>query len=113
MKTRLIDALFSSAVDYLEAAYAYEKYVRDLRNKRNISDYLEIWIPSLDGSDSYRLGEITQDELNARYFMYTLCDIADIDPDDLLPVVKSMFRHEIYNLNQSTREKFMRSLAEK
>lgn len=110
MKARLIDALFNAAVDYLESAYCYEKYVRDLRNRRNISGYLEIYISCLNGSDGYTLGGSTSDEQNKRYFMYTLCDIANIDPDDLLPVVKSMLRHEIYNLNQNTRCKFMLSL---
>ena len=53
-----VEKLVSIVCDYLDAEADYMKYSLDARKELGLAPDSTLWIPSLNGSKAYRLGEL-------------------------------------------------------
>lgn len=53
-----VEKLVSIVCDYLDAEADYMKYSLDARKELGLAPNSTLWIPSLNGSKAYRLGEL-------------------------------------------------------
>ena len=90
-----IEKLVSIVVEYLEAVEEKKKYNMALRKQKGLDTC--IWIPSLDGSSAYRLGELYGREQQRSFVLADICAMLDINQDRLVAAVKSMQRKEKHN----------------
>lgn len=55
-----VEKLVSIVCDYLDAEADYMKYSLDARKELGLAPGSTLWIPSLNGSKAYRLGELSE-----------------------------------------------------
>lgn len=55
-----VEKLVSIVCDYLDAEADYMKYSLDARKELGLASDSTLWIPSLNGSKAYRLGELSE-----------------------------------------------------
>lgn len=55
-----VEKLVSIVCDYLDAEADYMKYSLDARKELGLAPDSTLWIPSLNGSKAYRLGELSE-----------------------------------------------------
>lgn len=92
-----VEKLVSIVCEYFEAVSDEEKYNLEIRKSKGYLPHTEIWIPSLGGSEAYRLGEMSERAVRAGRDLAMVCDMLDIDQDRLIAAVKSMQRKERHN----------------
>lgn len=92
-----IDILINVVSDALDANQAYLAFCRELRTKRGLLPNESIWIPSLSGSDAYRLGELCERESAKWSSVVQFCHLMGLEPDLLIATVKSINRWEAHN----------------
>jgi len=92
-----IEKLVSIVADVLEAEMEYQKYIRKLKEKKRISPDSCVWIPSLNGSESYDLGVLFERSERSGWILSDICAMLGIDQKLLIAVVKSMQRKERHN----------------
>lgn len=92
-----VEKLVSIVVEYLEAVEENKKYNMALRKQKGCMPDTCIWIPSLDGSSAYRLGELYGREQQRSFVLADICAMLDINQDRLVAAVKSMQRKEKHN----------------
>lgn len=92
-----VEKLVSIVCEYFEAVSDEEKYNLEVRKNKGYLPHTELWIPSLSGSEAYRLGELSERAAQASRDLATVCDMLDIDQDRLIAAVKSMLRKERHN----------------
>ena len=92
-----VEKLVSIVAEYLEAVEENKKYNMALRKKKGWMPKTCIWIPSLDGSSAYRLGELYGREQQRSFVLADICAMLDINQDRLVAAVKSMQRKEKHN----------------
>ncbi len=92
-----IEELVSIAIDSLEAESECQKYNRQVRMERGMSPNSSLRIPSLNGSDGYQLGVVSECRDRSRYILINICNMLEIDYKRLIATVKSMRRKECHN----------------
>ena len=89
-----INVLMSAVDEAHEAEKDYREYARKVCKENDLAPDSTIWIPSLDGSTAYRLGELCERSTQKGYEIADICRILDIDQDLLIAVTKSIRRWE-------------------
>ena len=92
-----VEKLVSIVAEYLEAVEENKKFNLELRKQKGWMPDTCIWIPSLDGSNACRLGELYGREQQRSFVLADICAMLDIDQDRLIAAVKSMQRKERHN----------------
>ncbi len=92
-----VEKLISIVTDVLEAKMEYEKFYRELRKEKRIPSGMCLWIPSLNGSEGYRLGELYERYYRSSLVLFDVCDVVGIDYKRLIAAAKSMQRKERCN----------------
>lgn len=92
-----VEKLIGMVCDYFMAEEDYKKYILEVRKNNVCLSDGSIWIPSLGGSDAYRLGKLSGRREQASWDLATVCDILDVDQNRLIAAVKSMQRKERHN----------------
>jgi len=92
-----VEKLVSIVCELLDAGTEVKKYNVGLRKMKGLSPDVCLWIPSLDGSEAYRLGELSERYTRSSFILSDICDMLDIDSERLVAVVKSMQRWERHN----------------
>lgn len=92
-----VEKLVSIVCEYFEAVSDEEKYNLEVRKNKGYLPHTELWIPSLGGSEAYRLGELSGRTARTGRDLAVVCDMLDIDQDRLIAAVKSMLRKERHN----------------
>ena len=92
-----VEKLVSIVAEYLEAVEENKKFNLELRKQKGWMPDTCIWIPSLDGSNAYRLGELYGREQQRSFVLADICAMLDINQDRLIAAVKSMQRKEKHN----------------
>lgn len=92
-----IDMLINVVSDALDANQEYLAFCRKLRKKHGLLSKESIWIPSLSGSDAYRLGELCKGESAGWSNVGQICHLMGLDSDLLITTVKSIKRWEAHN----------------
>lgn len=92
-----VEKLVSIVVEYLEAIEENKKYNMEVRKKKGYTPETCLWIPSLDGSTAYRLGELYAREQRLSFVLADICAMLDINQERLIAAVKSMQRKERHN----------------
>lgn len=89
-----VEKLISIVSDFLEAETEDKKFNLEIRKKMGLQPDSSLWGPSLNGSDSYRLGELSERSSRSGWILSDICIMLDIDQDRLISTVKSMQRWE-------------------
>ena len=117
-----VEKLVYIVCELFETEMDAKKFNLEIRKKRGLSPDSCIWIPALDGSDGYRLGELSERSRRTGWMLSDICELLDIDQDRLISAVKSMQRWERnrwrYDANaclvgfmgQKDKERFLRYL---
>lgn len=92
-----IEKLVGIVCDLLEAEADCRKYNLEIRKKKGYMPNTELWIPSLGGSEAYRLGELSERYDRSAWMLTDICEMLDIDQYLLVAAVKSMQRKERHN----------------
>ena len=87
-----IEKLVGIVCDLLEAEADCRKYNLEIRKKKGYMPNTELWIPSLGGSEAYRLGELSERYDRSAWMLTDICEMLDIDQYLLVAAVKSMQR---------------------
>ena len=66
-----VEKLVSVVCDYLDAEADYMKYSLDVRKELGLAPDSTLWIPSLNGSKAYRLGELFESQERPEAFWLT------------------------------------------
>ena len=89
-----VEKLVSIVCDYLNAEADYMKYSLDARKELGLAPNSTLWIPSLNGSKAYRLGELSEKSGATGSILADICAMLDINQELLVAAVKSMQRKE-------------------
>ena len=92
-----VEKLVSIVCDYLDAEADYMKYSLDARKELGLAPDSTLWIPSLNGSKAYRLGELSEKSGATGSILADICAMLDINQELLVAAVKSMQRKERHN----------------
>lgn len=92
-----VEKLVSVVCDYLDAEADYKKYSLDVRKELGLAPDSPLWIPSLNGSKAYRLGELSEKSGATGSILADICAMLDINQELLVAAVKSMQRKERHN----------------
>lgn len=92
-----VEKLVSLVCDLLEAEKDDRQYNLKVRKNKGYLPDTELWIPSLDGSEAYRLGELAERSWQIGQNLAVVCDMLDVDEYRLIAAVKSMQRKERHN----------------
>lgn len=92
-----VEKLASLVCEYFEAEEANKKYNLEVRESKGYLPDTCLWIPSLGGSEAYRLGELAERSRQLSWNLATVCDMLDINQTLLIAAVKSMLRKERHN----------------
>lgn len=92
-----VEKLVSVVCDYLDAEADYKKYSLDVRKELGLAPDSPLWIPSLNGSKAYRLGELSEKSGATGRILADICAMLDINQELLVAAVKSMQRKERHN----------------
>lgn len=92
-----VEKLVSVVCDYLDAEADYKKYSLDVRKELGLAPDSTLWIPSLNGSKAYRLGELSEKSGATGSILADICAMLDINQELLVAAVKSMQRKERHN----------------
>lgn len=87
-----VEKLVSVVCDYLDAEADYKKYSLDVRKELGLAPDSTLWIPSLNGSKAYRLGELSEKSGATGSILADICAMLDINQELLVAAVKSMQR---------------------
>lgn len=93
----MVEKLVSVVCDYLDAEADYKKYSLDVRKELGLAPDSPLWIPSLNGSKAYRLGELSEKSGATGSILADICAMLDINQELLVAAVKSMQRKERHN----------------
>lgn len=89
-----VEKLVNIVCEYLEAEADAKAFNLKIRKDRGLSPDSTIWGPSLNGSDGYRLGELSERAQRSGWILSDICQMLDINQDRLISAVKSMRRWE-------------------
>ncbi len=92
-----VEKLIGIVCEWLYTEEEEKKYNLEVRKKKGYAPNANLWIPSLDGSTAYRLGELSERSTRSRMMLADICNMLDIDQDRLVAAVKSMQRKERHN----------------
>lgn len=92
-----VKKLVSIVCEVLEAETESRKYNLEIRKEKGMAPDSCLWIPSLNGSDGYRLGELSERSNRSGWILADICAMLDIDQKLLIAAVKSMLRKERHN----------------
>lgn len=92
-----MEKLVRIVCDYLEAEESSKKYNMEVRKEKGYTPDACLWIPSLNGSEAYRIGELSERCDRSARILADICDMLDIDQMLLIAAVKSMQRKERHN----------------
>lgn len=92
-----VEKLVSIVCDYLDAEADYMKYSLDARKELGLAPGSTLWIPSLNGSKAYRLGELSEKSGATGSILADICAMLNINQELLVAAVKSMQRKERHN----------------
>jgi len=92
-----IEKLVTLVCEWLEAETDDKQYNLEFRRKKGYAPDANLWIPSLDGSTAYRMGELSERAARSSRILADICMMLDIDQDRLIAAVKSMQRKERHN----------------
>ncbi len=92
-----VEKLISLVCELFEAKEADRQYNLEVRKNKGYLPDACLWIPSLGGSEAYRLGELAERSQQIGWNLATVCDMLDVDQDRLIAAVKSMQRKERHN----------------
>lgn len=92
-----VEKLVSIVCDYLDAEADYMKYSLDARKELGLAPDSTLWIPSLNGSKAYRLGELSEKSGATGSILADICAMLNINQELLMAAVKSMQRKERHN----------------
>lgn len=92
-----VEKLVSIVCDYLDAEADYMKYSLDTRKELGLAPNSTLWIPFLNGSKAYRLGELFEKSGATGSILADICAMLDINQELLVAAVKSMQRKERHN----------------
>ena len=92
-----VEKLVGIACDCLDNENNYRKYNISLRKKLGLLPTSNLWIPSLNGNDAYRLGELAERSSQGFGTLSCVCEMLDVDQHLLNAAVKSMQRKERHN----------------
>lgn len=92
-----VEKLVSLVCELFEAQKDDKKYNLEVRKSKGYFPDTCLWIPSLGGSEAYRLGELAERCRQISWNLATVCDMLDVDQDRLIAAVKSMQRKERHN----------------
>lgn len=100
-----VEKLVSVVCDYLDAEADYKKYSLDVRKELGLAPDSTLWIPSLNGSKAYRLGELSEKSGATGSILADICAMLNINQELLVAAVKSMQRKERHNLPETQLER--------
>lgn len=89
-----INMLITIAGNALDAEHDYLAYCRDTRRELGLYPNTELWIPGLDGSKAFRLGELSERSSQKWSSVAEICNLLGIDQDRLIAATKSISRWE-------------------
>ena len=89
-----INMLITIADNALDAEHDYLTYCRDTRKELGLYPNAELWIPSLDGSKAFRLGELSERSTQKWSEVTEICNLLGIVLDRLISDTKSISRWE-------------------
>lgn len=89
-----IEKLVSIVVEYLEAVENNRKYNLEVKKKKGYLPNECLWIPSMDGSTAFTLGQYYEREQRQSWALADVCAMLDVDQERLISAVKSMQRWE-------------------
>lgn len=92
-----VEKLISMVYDLFEAEAEDKRYLLKVRKDKGCQPDACIWIPSLGGSEAYRLGELSERCQQISRDLTNVCDMLDVDQERLIAAVKSMQRKERHN----------------
>jgi len=92
-----VEKLVSMVCEVLESEEADKAFTLQVLKEKGLSAAESIWIPSLDGSTAYRLGELSERRNEGWRRLSDVCDMLDVDLSCLVAAVKSMQRWERHN----------------
>lgn len=81
-----VEKLVSIVCDYLDAEADYMKYSLDARKELGLAPDSTLWIPSLNGSKAYRLGELFEKSGATGSILADICAMLDINQELLVPL---------------------------
>lgn len=89
-----VDKLVSIVFDFFEAEEANKQYGLEVRKSKGYRRDAALWIPLLNGSEAFRLGELAERSRQTGWNLSTVCEMLDVDQERLISAVKSMQRWE-------------------
>ncbi len=92
-----IQKLVPIVCDLLDAEKDDKEYNQKIRKEKDYSTDTCLWIPSLGGSEAYRLGELYERCNHGWRILADVCAMLDVDENLLISAVKSMQRKERHN----------------
>lgn len=92
-----IEKLVSIVCELLEAQEDDKKFNLEVRKRKGYMPDTDLWIPSLGGSEAFRMGELYERCNHGWRILADVCDMLDIDQNLLIAAVKSMQRKERHN----------------
>lgn len=92
-----VEKLITIVTDYLDCVAELKKYNLDIRERLGKEPDDCLWVPALDGSMAYRLGELTERENMTDWCVIYACELLNVDRNRLVSMVKSMRRWESHN----------------
>ena len=92
-----IEKLVGIVCEVLEAETEARKYNLEIRKEKGCAPDATLWVPSLGGSEAYRLGELSERCSRGWGMLADICEMLDIDQSLLIAAVKSMQRKERHN----------------
>lgn len=88
------EILINMVTEYFEVEAENKKYNIQVRKEKGLDKDATLWIPTLDGSTAYRLGELAERCQIMWSALNRLCEIVDFDYSRLVSTVKSIRRWE-------------------
>lgn len=76
-----VEKLVSIVCDYLDAEADYMKYSLDARKELGLAPDSTLWIPSLNGSKAYRLGELSEKSGATGSILADICAMLNINQE--------------------------------
>ncbi len=92
-----VEKLVYIVCERLDAEAEDKKFNLEIRKKKGYAPNANLWIPSLDSTVAYRLGELSERCTRSASILADVCEMLDINQDLLIAAVKSMQRKERHN----------------
>lgn len=87
-----VEKLVGIVYDLLEAEAESKEYNLKIRKEKGYEPDDCLWIPSLNGSEAYRLGELSERRDRSHWILADVCTMLDVDKELLIAAVKSIQR---------------------